>query len=82
MLAANSLTERGVPEGVVGKGTKGAEGVCSPKKGATVSMDQTPEAPGDWTANQRVHMEGAMALPTYVAEGGLVGLSMRRCPWA
>ena len=40
---------------------------------ATVSTDQTPRAPRDWTTNQRVHMEGPMALATYVAEDGLVG---------
>ena len=39
---------------------------------ATVSTDQTPRAPRDWTTNQRVHMEGPMALATYVAEDGLV----------
>jgi hypothetical protein len=26
--------------------------------GATVSTSQTPRAAGDWTTNQRVHMEG------------------------
>jgi hypothetical protein len=35
-----------------------------------------PEPPGalrDWTTNQRIHMEGPMALATYVAEDALVG---------
>ena len=39
------------------------------------SMEQRlkERAPGDWTTNQRVHMEGPMALATYVGEDGLVG---------
>jgi hypothetical protein len=47
----------------------------APWDGATVSIHQTrpPGAPGDWTTNQRVHMEGFMALAAYVAEDGLVG---------
>ena len=32
-----------------------------------------PGAPGVWTTNQRVHMEGPMAPATYVAEDVLVG---------
>ena len=32
-----------------------------------------PRATGDWTTNQRIHMEGPMALATYVVEVGLVG---------
>jgi hypothetical protein len=31
-----------------------------------------PGTPGDWTTNQRIHMEGPMALAAYVAEAGLV----------
>jgi hypothetical protein len=75
MLTANHWTECGVPDGRVGEETEGAEGVCSPMEGATVSTGQTPPpgAPRDWTTNQRVHMEGPMALATYVAEDGLVG---------
>ena len=42
-------------------------------EGATVSTSRTPGAPRNWTTNQRIHMEGPMALATYVAEGGLVG---------
>jgi hypothetical protein len=44
------------------KGLK-EQGVCSPMKGATVSTGQTPGAPGNWTTNQRIHMEGPMARP-------------------
>ena len=34
----------GIPDGGFGEGTKGAEGSCSPMKGATVSTDQTSTA--------------------------------------
>ena len=75
MFTANHWIEHRDPNGGVGEGTEGAEGVCSPMEGATVSTGQTPPpgAPRDWTTNQRVHMEGPMALATYVAEDGLVG---------
>ena len=73
MLAVNYWTEYRIPDGGVGEGTEGAEGVCSPMEGATVSTGQTPRAPGDWTTNQRIHMGGPMVLVTYVAEDGLVG---------
>ena len=72
MLVANHWIEPGVLNGRVGEGTEGAEGICSPMEGATVSTSQTPGAPRDWTTNQRVHMEGSMAPVTYVAEDGLV----------
>ena len=32
-----------------------------------------PLAPVDWTTNQRVHMERAMAPAEYVAEDGVIG---------
>lgn len=34
----------GVPDGGVGEGTEGAEEVCSPMEGATVSTGQTPQS--------------------------------------
>ena len=34
---------------------------------------------GDWTTNQ-IHMEGPMALATYVAEDGLVGHQWEEWP--
>ena len=46
----------------------GGGGGCSSMKGAKVSTGQTPGAPEDWTTNQRIHMEGPMALAIYVAE--------------
>jgi hypothetical protein len=33
----------------------------------------TPRAPRDQTTNQRVHMEGPMSPPSYVAKDSLVG---------
>ena len=33
----------------------------------------SPRASRDWTTNQRIHVEGPMALAAYVAEDGLVG---------
>jgi hypothetical protein len=43
-------------------------------EGATVSTGQTPwNFQGDWTTNQRVHVDGPMTLVEYVAEDGLVG---------
>ena len=43
MLAANHWTEPGVPNEGVGEGTEGAERVCSPMEGATVSTGQNPQ---------------------------------------
>ena len=37
-------------------------------------------APGDWSTNQRIHMGKPMALVTYVAEDGLVGLQWEERP--
>jgi hypothetical protein len=62
-----------VPDGGIGEGTEGAEGGCSPTEGATVSVGQIPRAPGDWTTNQKVHMEEPMTPAMYVAENDLVG---------
>ena len=41
-------------------------------KSNIVNSPNPPEFPGDWTTNLSVHMEGPMALATYVAEDGLV----------
>jgi hypothetical protein len=43
-----------------------------------MSTSQTP--PGDWTTNQRVHMEGPIAPAAYVAEDGLVGHKWKEWP--
>jgi hypothetical protein len=42
MLAANHWTEHRVPGGEVREGTEGAESVCNPVEGITVSTGQTP----------------------------------------
>jgi hypothetical protein len=41
-LAANHWTEDREPNGGVGKGPEGAEGLCNPMYGATLLMGQTP----------------------------------------
>jgi hypothetical protein len=89
-LTTNRWTECGVPDRGVGKDTEEAEGVCSPVcvcvwgGGVTVSIGQTPspppEASGDWTTNQRVHIEGPMALAAYVAEDSIVGHQREEWP--
>jgi hypothetical protein len=47
-----------------------------------MSTGQTsaPGAPGHWTTNQRVHMEGPMAPAKYVAVDGLVGHQWEQWP--
>jgi hypothetical protein len=65
MLTANHWTEQRVHDRGGGEGTEGAEGICSPMDGATVSASQNPHthrAPRNWTTNKKVHMEGPMAL--------------------
>ena len=52
----------GVPDRGDGVGTEGAEGVCSHMEGATVSTGHS-------------HPRVPMALATYLAEDGLVGIS-------
>ena len=70
MLPANHWTELRVPNGGDGEGTEGAEGVCSPMKGATLTIGQNP-----WSSRglDHQHMQGPMVLAVYVAENGLVG---------
>jgi hypothetical protein len=80
MLKANHWTEHGVPNGGVEEDTEGAEGVCNPMEGATVSTGQTSGAAGDWTTNKIVHMKGPVALAAYVAEDGLVGHQWEEWP--
>ena len=56
------------------KGLKELRGFAAPWWGSnSINQLDTLRAPGDWTTNQRVHIEGPMALATYVAEDGLVG---------
>ena len=44
MLAANLWTEYEIPDGGVEEGTEGAEGICSPMEGSTMSTGQTPQS--------------------------------------
>jgi hypothetical protein len=44
MLAAKHWTEQGGPDGGVGEWSERAEAVCSPMKGATESIGQTPQS--------------------------------------
>ena len=57
----------------LGKGLKELRVFAAPWREQQCQQARSPGAPGDWTTNQRVHMEGPMALATYVAEDGLVG---------
>jgi hypothetical protein len=41
---------------------------------------RSPGTPRDWTTNQRIHMEGPMALVTFVAKDGLVGHQWEESP--
>ena len=45
-----------------------------------MSTNQTPGVPRDWTTNQRVHMEGPMAIIVCVAVDGLVGYQWEEQP--
>ena len=72
-LVANQWTECRVLDGGVGEGTEGAEWICSPMEGATVSTGQTPGAPRTgpplrvytWRTTQSVHMEGPPRVYTW-----------------
>ena len=62
-----------VPNGGVGEVTEGAEGVCSPMEGATVSTCQTPPTPPssrEQSANQRMHREGRTHGSGYICGRG------------
>ena len=62
-------------DGGVGEETEGAEGVCSPMEGATVSTGQIILSSPGQDHQPRIHMERPMALATCVAEDGLDGQS-------
>ena len=55
------------------KGLKELRGFAAPWREQQCQSARCPGALRDWTTNQRVHMEGPMALATYVAEDDLVG---------
>ena len=76
MLTGNHWTECRVPDGGVGEGPKELKGFAAPWRGSkSVNWPDPlpPGAPGDWSTNKIVHMEGSMVLALYVAEDGLVG---------
>ena len=77
MLAANYWTERGVPDGGLEKELKELRGFATPWREQQCQLARpSPNphlAPRDGTTNQRMHIEGHMALAKYVAEDGLVG---------
>jgi hypothetical protein len=55
------------------KELKELRGLAAPWREQQCQLARPPGTSGNWTTNQRVHMEGPMALATYVAEDGLVG---------
>jgi hypothetical protein len=46
------------------KGLKELRGFATPWVEQQCQLARTPGTPRDWTTNQRVHMEGKMALAT------------------
>jgi hypothetical protein len=70
MLKVNHWTELRVPDGGVGEKTEGAERVCSPVGGVTVSTGQTLQS-SQGLDNQPKNTQGeTMMLATYVTEDG------------
>jgi hypothetical protein len=61
------------------KGLKELRGLASPWR---EQQCQTSWSCGEWNTNQRVHMEGLMALAAYVAEDNLLDINGRKGPWA
>jgi hypothetical protein len=74
-----SRQSAGVPSGGVRERTEETKGVCH-SKWQQWQLVRSPAAPGDWTNNQRVHMEGSIALAAYVAEDGLIGQQWEEQP--
>ena len=52
-------------------------GFAIPWREQQSQLARHPGTPRDWTTNQRIHMEGPMALAAYVAEDGLFILLIR-----
>jgi hypothetical protein len=73
MLRANHWTELGDWMEESEKEMKELRGFAAPWCEQQCQLARTPGVPGDWNINQRIHMEGPVALVTYVAEDGLVG---------
>ena len=64
------------------KGLKELRGFADPWREQQCQQARHSGAPGNCTTNQRIHMEGPMALAEYVAEMALIDISGRRGPWA
>jgi hypothetical protein len=52
------------------KGLKELRGFAAPWREQQCQQARPPGAPGDWTSNQIIQMEGPMAPASYVAEDG------------
>ena len=55
------------------RGLKELRGFATPWRKQQCQQARMPGTPGDWTTNQRVHMEGPIVLAAYVAEDGFAG---------
>jgi hypothetical protein len=64
----------------LGKGLKELRGFAALWREQKCQQARPSGAPGDWTINQRVQLEGPMALDAYVAEDGLVGHQWEKRP--
>jgi hypothetical protein len=58
------------------KGLKELRGFAAQWAEQQCQWARPTEPPGDWTTNQRVHMEGPTAPAVYVVADGLVGTSV------
>ena len=73
MLKAKHWTEHGVPNGRIGEGIEGAEGVCSPMGGSnSVNRPYPPEVLGTGPPTKEYTWRD-LWLWLHVAEDGLVG---------
>jgi hypothetical protein len=72
ILPASHWTEHGVPNGGVRERIEGTEGLWNTIGRTTISTNQTLQSSKGLNPQERVHMEGPMALAAYVAEDGLV----------
>ena len=55
------------------KGLKELRGFAALWREQQCQQTRPLRAARDWTTNQRIHVEGPMALAAYVAEDGLIG---------
>ena len=62
----------GTPMEQLGEGLKELNGIATPQEEQQYQLKGRPQIPRDKTTNQRVHMEGPMALVAYVEEDGFI----------